>query len=119
MVISQEFGDDSVNGLSELYVLKNGMDKICVVHSFMGYIFTARYRAIAPNKHSTDFCHHYQITFDKGGAVYSIGEYPISTGCKEVDYDEFMEYLENNWPEDVEWLLFHPELYSGKFDPDV
>lgn len=115
MVISQEFRDDK----NELSVLETGMDKICVVHSFMGYIFIARYRKIPPNEHWADFCHHYQITFDKNQIQYAIGNYPISTSCKEVDRDEFMEYLETNWPEDVEWLLFHPELYSGKFDPDV
>jgi len=119
MVVFQEFGDGRGNGLSELSVLENGMDKICVVHSFMGYIFIARYRAIPPSNVWTDFCHHYQITFEKGGVTYSIGEYPISTTCKEVGYDEFMLYLESDWPEDVGWLLFHPELYSGRFDPDV
>lgn len=115
MIRVEEFRD----GINELSVLKNGMDKICVVHSFMGYIFIARYRKLPQDKFYIDYCHHYQLTFDKRCVMYSIGSYPESTVCKEVDRDEFMEYLETNWPEDVEWLLFHPELYSGKFNPDV
>lgn len=111
MVTVQEF-----QTTEDLSPPKNGMRKICVVHSEGGYIFAARYRAI---KDGEDYCHHYQITFDHSGTEYHIGQWPKLRSCREADREEFFEYLEANWPEDVEWLLFHPELYSVRFSPDV
>lgn len=34
---------------------------------------------------------------------------------KDVNYDEFLSYLKDNYPEDLKWILFHPEILSGKF----
>lgn len=93
----------------------NEFDKICVVHSLMGYIFVARYQAIQDDS----FAHYYQITFERSGVYYAIGQYPMARQCRDVTREEFFDYLEAAWPDDLEWFLFHPELYSVEYSPDV
>ena len=30
--------------------------------------------------------------------------------------DDLFACLEQDWPEDLMWLLFHPEIYDGRYD---
>lgn len=45
--------------------------------------------------------------------VFSIttagGWTPFSIGTRYLHREEFVEYLKENYPEHLEWLLFHPE----------
>ena len=34
---------------------------------------------------------------------------PFNIGTRYVDKEEFMEYLKENYPDHLEWLLFHQE----------
>jgi hypothetical protein len=33
-----------------------------------------------------------------------------------VPYDIFVIFLRKKYPEDLDWILFHPEILSGKFN---
>lgn len=32
-----------------------------------------------------------------------------------VSYDVFASFLREKYPQDLDWILFHPEILSGKF----
>ncbi len=35
--------------------------------------------------------------------------------CSPTSQEIFFDYLRTNYPDDLEFLLFHPEIFSGKY----
>ncbi len=33
-----------------------------------------------------------------------------------VTKEEFVDFLKENYPADLEWLIWHPEIWEGKYD---
>jgi len=52
----------------------------------------------------------WHINIDGGIPDYTIvGQ----KGTKSATAEEFVAYLGDKYPQDLEWLLFHPEIFSG------
>lgn len=36
--------------------------------------------------------------------------------CGLSNHEKLIDVLRTDWPEDLMWLLFHPEIYDGRYD---
>lgn len=48
--------------------------------------------------------------------MWSNTEYRAGNGLVKMPTEEFLDWLNENYPEDLEMFLWHPELFEGRFD---
>lgn len=73
---------------------------------------------IRDKNHDKKFLLEIYGTNDQRRMIISYGEWSTGYQQKEYSKEGSMSRLAKEYPQYFEWLLFHPEIFEGKYIPD-